>query len=378
MGSHVRGVKLRGLGRVSGPIVPALKGCAVLAALLLALASPAAADGATVAAAGGSVRLVRDGKVRYDAIGSGFRLESFDLIRTNAGSSVEIDLDPRAGIDVTVLVDADTALMFGLSSSGGDQPGAIELIAGAVEVTSRGPSGSSEFRILTSSATIAVRETSFAVTTASDGAILVAARTGIVEVTLPDGRTLDARPGMAVEVDRLAGLFRSVRIADERYRAFRGEWLDRRNSALVSDASSALQGWQQEYRTARDAFEKAYSVLMEHRALIDEWVEAAWRGVRLGDVTALERGNMSTEWDDVSDALNPARIAAFRFETAVASLERLSPYVDRVAVEIAELYRGIANDRQVMEARLATVRHALKLHAEQHHSRSHEHEETVR
>lgn len=307
--------------------------------------------------------VVRDGRTLVEDVDFGFRVEHLDAIRTDERSALEIELDAATGIDATISVEPDTTFALDVTALLPEQDGAIELIAGSVNVIARRLAGDSRFEVRTPGATMGVRGTTFSVTTAPGGEILVTAEEGLVEVTDPDGRALFASPGEAVEVDESTSLFRTVRYDRAQTAAFRSEWRERRAALFVERAPEILRFWGSRYRRARDEFVEAYAELMRQRDVIDTWLDEDRRGVR-------PRIGRLQDRLDLRRAVVRARAALTRYEPILARLDRIEPFVQELAPNVelepgftaADLYLIVSDDRGVMAERAATVRHVLKLY----------------
>jgi len=339
---------------------------AIIWSLLVAVAAAglAADEIGTVSYVEGFPEIVRDGTDVYEEIDFGFRIENFDVVRTDERSALEIDFDPATGVDASVSVEPDTHFAVELSSLRGEQTGAIELIAGSVSVTARRLTGRSRFEIRTPAAIMGVRGTVFDVSGAPGGELLVTTEEGLVEVTDPNGRSLFASPGEAVEVDEESSLFRTVRYDRAQLVAFRQQWRAERLERFIENAPRILSFYGRRYLRARGDFVTAYGDLMSHRDLIDEWLDEARRGVR-------PRAGSLRERREFVSALRSVRLAMFRLEPVLARLDAMAPYVREfvATVEIepgvtaADLYRTVNNDRRLMRERVAGVRRVLKLFA---------------
>ena len=339
-----------------------------LALLLTVLAlghAPAAADEVgSVSYVEGMPEIVREGRVLHQEVDFGFRVENFDWIETDERSALEIAFDPQTGIDASVSVDADTQFHIDLSGLASEQTGAIDLVAGTVRVVARALSGGSRFQVRTSSASMGVRGTTFAVSGGPAGEILVTAEEGLVEVSDPSGRSLFASPGEAVEVDEIAARFRTVRYEQESLAGFRARWREQRLEELARRAPEILRFLGRRYRSSRERFVDAYRELMRRRAVIDRWIDQSGRGAR-PPATAREEAR------ELAATLLRVRATMMRFETAHAQLVRILPVVRDLVAEVepvpgftaSDLYEQLAAERDVMRERFAHVRHVLKLYA---------------
>lgn len=312
----------------------------------------------------GSPEIVRDGEVLFDTVDFGFAIENFDSVTTDTEGYVDIDIDSSTGIDATISVQPDTLFYLDLSSLRGEQTGSIELIAGSVNVVARRLIGDSRFEIRTPAAIMGVRGTTFSVTTAVGGEMLIATDEGSVEVTQA-GNTLLAEPGEAVEINVESGIFQSIPFRQSQFDEFREQWLRDKVSAFVENAPRVLRFYGVRYLLAREAFVRSYEVLMTHRDIIDKWIDQDRRGGIGSRVEALR------DKRQIVGALLRIRVSLYFFEHLFTRLERMAPYVREFAADVeiregftaADMYRTINNDRRVMFQRINDVRRLMKLFA---------------
>jgi len=336
-----------------------------LLACLFAAGIAPAEEIATVAYVEGYPTLVRDGKPIYEEIDFGFRVESFDSFRTDSRSSLELAFDAQTGIEATVTVEPDTQFTVEVEQLRSRSTGSVDLIAGSVSVVARSLAEGARFEIRSATASMGVRGTTFSVTGAPGGELLVATEEGLVEVTSDEGRTLFASPGEAVEIDDESALFRTVRYDRDDLQTFRSEWRARRAALFAERAPEILRFHGRRYLEARDRFMDAYAELMTHRGVIDEWMDESSRGVRprIGDLR---------DRRELGASVVRVRAAMRQLEPTIARLEQMAPFVRELAPDVelrpgvtaADLYAMVRNDRRAMEERVATVRYVLKLAAQ--------------
>ena len=320
---------------------------------------------ATVAYVEGYPSLVREGKPIYEEIDFGFRVESFDSFRTDSRSSLELAFDAQTGIDATVAIEPDTQFTVEIADLHSAPTASVDLIAGSVGVVARSLVDGARFEIRTATASMGVRGTTFSVTGAPGGELLVATEEGLVEVTSEEGSILFASPGEAVEIDDESALFRTVRYDRDDLQAFRSEWRARRAALFAERAGEILRFHGRRYLEARDRFMDAYAELMSHRGVLDEWMRESRRGVRprIGELR---------ERRELAAAIVRVRGAMRQLEPTIARLEQMAPFVRALAPDVelrpgvtaADLYAMVRNDRRAMDERVATVRYVLKLAAE--------------
>ncbi len=326
---------------------------------LLVAAALGAVQVATVTAVTGDPQIARDGRPLSRRVEPGFGIEPFDAIRTDGSASLEISFDQTSGLDAVVRVNPLSHLTVEVPA-GADAPfRVIGLIAGSVDLVVYALPQGRAIRVRSSVGVVHVRGARFSVTLAADGAMLVCADEGLVEVRGPRGATLYARRGEVVESD--VDSLRNLRFDGDRPDEFRRDWLDRRAQRIADPASGIARSLGRRYLAARDAFAAAYADVMAHRDTIDEWIDAAERGVPV-----------PTPPDDeprLLESLERAHASMIDLEPLYAILDSLAvgPGDEAFAVDmdathtVADVVRMAANDRRLMGARFATVRHTLKL-----------------
>ncbi len=314
----------------------------------------------------GYPEVIRDGDVLYDTLDFGFPIQNFDSIRTDEHSSVELRLNPSTGIDASISVEPGTHFYVNVSSLRSEQIGSVELLVGSISVIARELAGRSRLQVRTQSSVAGVRGTTFAVTTAVGGEVLISTEEGLVEVTDEQGFVLFAAPGEAVEVDTERDVIRNLKYSNDALAEFRQQWVEDRVDAFRANAPRVLRFYGRRYLDAREQFVQAYEELMSHRIIIDRWIEESRRGIIGSDMSLLQDKRR------IAGPLLRIRAGMFALEHTFTRLDQMAVYVRDISATVdvgdggsaADLYRRIAIERAVMQQRLATVRHILKLYAE--------------
>ena len=332
----------------------------------LCLAGAAWADEVgTIVFVEGFPDLVRDGRTSSEIVDFGFRVENFDYFQTDDRSSFEIELDRGSGIDATIIVDPDTQFYLEVSAFESEQTGAIELLTGSITTRARELIGTSRLEVRTETTVAGVRGTTFSVTTAVGGELLVSAEEGLVEVTYDDRQTLFASPGEAVEI-----VGDENRASTVRYQVGSdvvGPWRQERLERFRARAPVVLELTGRGYRRARDTFVESLMALMERRDVIDRWIEQDERSERLRPADRIARAQEAAR---IAADLLRVRRSARRYESILVRLDRMEPAVQSFAADVeiadgftaADLYVEIDQERRVMAERLASVRYTLKLY----------------
>lgn len=319
----------------------------------------------------GFPEIIRGADTVIDTVDFGFPIENYDSIRTDPESVVELQLDRATGIDATISVEPDTVFHINVSSLQSEQTGTVDLISGSISVVARELLGVSRLNVRTQTSVAGVRGTTFSVTTAVGGEILVSAQEGLVEVTDLGGATLFAAPGEAVELDSERNVFRNLKYTGSPA-ALRRQWLAERIDAFRANAPRVFRFYARRYLAERDAFVSAYEALMAERDIIDRWIEEDRRGITADSIT------VTREKRQIAGALLRLRASMFLFEHTVTRLDRMRPLVVEFADEIevargdtaTDLLKLIELERAVMTRRFATVRQVLRLFSDRNNGQT--------
>ena len=331
-----------------------LLACLVLARVSAADVVAVSDAVATVVAAEGDLRLVRDGRAVLREVDAGFAVEHFDAFTTGPSGRLELVADPRSGLAATVTAGEDTAVVVAIRFDVDGVPGVIELASGSLEVAVRAGAERSGVRVRTAALAAEAVEASFVVDLLP-AAVLVTADEGIVTVTAGGQAERYASPGEAVELDPATGLVRTVRYEPEMTAAFRSAWLAGRRALLGVRADALLDAYRGDYSRARSRLDDSYAGLMRHRDVIDRWVRASMR-------SAEPDTDADPPSDSLRDDLDAASAAVLRYETLAASIVRVADAAGEEGTG-GELLRLVETDRAIAAERAATVRHVRKLAA---------------
>lgn len=320
----------------------------------------------------GMPEIVRDGDLVFDTLDFGFFIENYDAVRTGIDSTVDFQLDPATGIDASITVEPDTEFVVNISALRSEQTGTIELVSGSISVVARKLVGRSRLQIRINDTIAGVRGTTFAVTTAVDGGVLIIAEEGSVEVSDEQGTSVFAVPGEAVEIDPEHRVFRNMKYTGVPASDFRQDWTQGRLERFRSNAPQIFRFYARRYFDARTEFSAGYEELMRHRAIIDQWIEESRRG-GTGDLASVIQ-----EKRQIAASLLRVRPSMAVLSETFARMDQMKPYIAAFASTIdledlgtvntrrirtaADFYRMLEMDRGVMERRIATVRHVLKLY----------------
>jgi len=313
----------------------------------------------------GFPEVIRGGDRVIDTVDFGFPIENLDSIRTDSDTVVELRIDGSTGIDATILVEHDTVLYVNLTSLQSEQTGTVDLISGGVGIVARELVGLSWLNVRTQNSVAGVRGTTFSVTTAVGGEILVSAEEGLVEVSDSLGTVLFASPGEAVELDSARSLFRNLK-----YGGPAGElrrlWLTERTNAFRANAPAIFSFYAERYLDEREQFVSAYEALMHERDIIDRWIEENRRGV------VSDAGSVMRDKQQIVGPLLRAQASGFTFEDTMDRLDRMRPFVreNADAIELshgdsaADLLKLLELEKGVMDRRFAAVHQVLRLYAD--------------
>jgi len=348
----------------------------VAAVLLCAAAFPLAAADAvgTITYVEGSVQIERDEEL-LDAkrVKEGTSLQNFDLLITGADGRVELELASPMAPAATVKVAPRTRFSLEVGRMGAKRQVTVGLTLGSVSMKCAKLSGEQSVRVQTDTALMGVRGTTFTVTAAVSGDLLIDCDEGEVACTDEDGATVSAVPGEVVE--RLfAGRLARLPVAVSNLEQFRRGWNAERISALKANAATAIAGFAVRYRSLLAQFDRDFETLLKARRTIEKW-QAEDRSGRIGGAVEVAK-----EKKEVIGALFRLRRTLFLFERVYYRLLELKGYHDEglgrgtiryglASETTTQFFERLERDRRGLEARMAKVRLVARLYAARNEGR---------
>jgi hypothetical protein len=293
-------------------VILLLAWCA-LAATVAAVADNAAGS---IAYLEGAVAVTRDGE-ELPSPSIGLAIEAFDVVQTGEDGLAQIEVTVARYPRMTITVSADTQFSFEAASLGGKQQTTLGVITGSLSLKVGKLTGSQEVRVKTDAATLGVRGTSFTVTAAESGDMLLTCDEGEVVLTDERGREARAAPGDIVE-QRVGEPFRAAQVPVSGLGDFRARWLVERRSALEKNAFAVIQRDAKLYDRLLKEFDLGTAELAGHQAVLRKWADED-RGGRLAS-----RAEMSRERQEIGAILVRLRSAQFQLERVQARLVRLA------------------------------------------------------
>ncbi|MCF7929821.1 MAG: FecR family protein [Spirochaetales bacterium] len=311
----------------------------------------------------GGATLVR-GEQRYPEIDFGKRVRNFDLIRTGSDGLVEVSLDPSTGLESVITVAPDTEFVFEMQGNESRRKSSLELFTGTVALNVQRLAGTADLEIRSAHTIMGVRGTSFDVSTAPAGELLVTCSTGRVACRFEDGRLLSAEPGNAVEASG-DGTFRTIPVAAGDPAAFRRDWLAEKIRAFQANAGQAVSSYAKRYNRLVGQFNRAYQGLQEHAELLDKWIREEAQGERPGRIERMQ------EKKKIIGSLLEIRKVNFLFERVYYRVLELKSYYEQGygrepvpgGVDAEVFFRKLERERGDLERKMNRVRMAMRLYA---------------
>jgi len=233
----------------------------------------------------GTVQVTRNNKTDKLSIGS--PLENFDRITVAKGSSAEIKIDKKTGIDATIKLQSGTILSLDISALKTQQKGGIELITGSVETKVQKMTNGNALDIRTGAATMGVRGTTFQVTAAPGGEILLSTDEGRVECKTNSGKLLYSEPGSVVQSTG-DEQFSNLPVALKSLNDFRKKWFSEKLEAFKANPTRALKQYAARYVSLHDKFYNSYKELLTHRDTVTKWIREEQAGTTASTVEQLK------------------------------------------------------------------------------------------
>jgi hypothetical protein len=344
---------------------------AVLAAALLAAAPLPLEAGESIGKItylDGTLEIERDEEpLNPKLVKQGLALENFDLLVTGDDGEAELQISSPRSPPSTIRVAPGTRFSLEIGRAGGREQTSVGLMIGSVTLKCAKLSGSQSVKVQTDTALMGVRGTTFTVTSAASGDLLVDCDEGEVECTDAQGATQRANPGEAVEM-LVAERFRRVPVPPAGLAEYRRNWQIERLAALRARAGTAIQELAVRYVPLLAQFNRDFASLETARTTIDRWrsEDRAGRIGALAETTAQLRA--------LGPALKRLRgelVPLERIHARLAVLQKLHEQgigrgivrYGQTSETTARFFERFARDRRVVERRMATVRLVARLYA---------------
>ena len=348
---------------------------AFAAALLSAIVAAAAALPLSAAEAvgkivylEGAVEVVRD-EDTLDAkkVKEGLALENFDLVVTGADGQVEVQISCPTAPPASIKVAPRTRFSLEIGKAASRQQTTVGLMIGSVTLKCAKLAGTQNVRVQTDTALMGVRGTSFTVTAAASGDVLVACEEGEVECTDEDGNTERAEPGEVVE-KLFEQRLRRLPVAVTSLEQFRRGWNTERISALKANAGKAIVAFAVRYKTLLMQFNRDFATLEKARKTIEKW-KAEDRAGKIGTLQ-----ETMAQRKEINEALKRLRVNLFFFERIYARLLELKDYHDegvgrgvirygQASETTTQFFQRFEQERRDLERKMARVRLVARLYA---------------
>ncbi len=313
----------------------------------------------------GEVTLVRAGSpLAAGSVEIGTHIENFDSVQTGADGAVDASIGSATSPTASIHVAPGTEFSFEVSKLAARHQTSISLVAGSVAVKAAKLVAGQDLKVHTDATVMSVRGTSFVVTVADSGDLLVTCDEGEVTCAAEDGTELWAVPGEAIEA-RVGERPRALAVAAGDLERFRGQWLEERLASFRAAALPQAIALARSYELLAAQLEADLAVLRRAQRVIDKW-EAEDRQGRIGG-----RLEVAREKREVIGALLRLRRTTFRLERVVARLAALSrlhaagllPGAIRPGLTTAQFFDRLRDQRQDVAGKIAAVRNVARLFA---------------
>ncbi|MCX7031254.1 MAG: FecR family protein [Spirochaetes bacterium] len=341
-----------------------------LAVLFAAAALPLAALDTVgkIAYLEGTVEIVRDEDTLDPAlVKTGLALQNFDLLKTGSDGQVEVQITSPMAPATTIRVAPRTQFSLEIGKAGSRQQTTVGLLIGSVTLKCAKLTGSQSVKVQTDTTIMGVRGTSFTVTAATSGDVLVACDEGEVECIDEDGNEEQAKPGEVVE-KLFEERFRRLPVAVSSLEQFKRNWNTERISALKANAGKSIVAFAVRYKTLLIRFNRDFEALEKAQKTIDTW-RAEDRAGRIGTTQ-----ETMAQRKELNDALKKLRLNLFFFERIYVRLLELKEYHDEgfgrgtiryglTSETTTQFFQRLESDRRVLERKMAKVRSVARLFA---------------
>lgn len=311
------------------------------------------------------VEVVRNGEtIDPGDVQIGMEIENFDFLSTSSSGYAEIEIASRRAPAFTVKVSPDTTFFFEINNINGKEKTSLGMITGSLSLRVKKITGARELEVRTESATMGVRGTSFEVTTAPGGEVLITCDEGRVSCTDEEGKELTAEPGRAVE-KRPGELFQEVPVAVSDLKSFRRNWYAERFGVFRANALKAIRRYAERYARLKNEFRAAYQGLMGEREVLDKWFQEDRRG-KVG-----AKIEMMREKKRLIGHLFKIRRVLFIFERVYFRLAELNAYHNqgygkgtiRPGLTTDAFFAAFNREKRELGKQMARVRYIVKLYA---------------
>ena len=294
----------------------------------------------------------------------GMEVENYDLFHTNGTGFAEVEVRASRSAPTSVKISPNTTFYFELNRIAGKQTTTVGLVTGSLAVKVAKHSANQNVEVVTESALMGVRGTSFDVTLSPGGDILVASEEGRVSCIDDNGRELFARPGIVVE-KQPGELFREIPVAVSELETFRRDWYADRLEVFKANALKAIRSYARRYLRLKEQFDAAYDGLQRNSQVLGKWYEEDRKG-QIGSRMELMR-----EKKQLIGELFELRKVLYIFERVYFRLAELEDYF-RQGYGAGQVQPGLSTgaffgrfdeERKDLDGKMVGVRYIIKLYS---------------
>ncbi len=279
-------------------------------------------------------------------------------------STAEIAITAPKSPQMTIHISPDTQFSLEMSALSGKQQTTIGIIGGSISLKVAKLTAGQGVSVKTDTATMAVRGTSFTVTTPPSGDILVTTGEGDVLCTDDQGKDLHATPGVVVE-KRPGELYRTAAVAAAELEKYRAQWGADRAADFQKKAPKLILANARLYDRLAKELAAERTELTRSTAILSKWRDENRRG-RIG-----LRAEVARERIAIGALLARMRRTQFQLERVSFRLLRLRALHDRgigvgtldAGVTTAQFFARLDREKAAVDEGLALTRFLAKLYA---------------
>jgi hypothetical protein len=317
----------------------------------------------------GQVSLVRDGQEIGDAA-IGTEVQNFDLIRTGADGSAELDVSTAELPRMTAKIGPDTQFSVEATVLGSGRQTTLGIVGGSLSLKVAKLTAGQGVQVKSDFAAMGVRGTDFTVASPPTGDVLVTCDEGDVSCIDDKGTELHAVPGSVVE-KRPGELFRRVSVEATGLADYRARWSAERLQNMQQNALRLIQANALLYARLTRELNAASAALMRNQAVIGKWTTEDRAG-RMGSRVELARERRAIEGE-----LARLRPIVFQLERVSFRLARLKVLSDRGfgqgtlsdGLTTERFFAQVETERADVAQKLAFTRYVAKMYVKRNEGR---------
>lgn len=341
---------------------------AITCSIGLLSAAPAARIG-TLTFISGKIQIVRNAAVLpASKTVIGMQILDQDRIKVPKGASAELNLDPATQFKGKVMIRENTTFVVSIDNLKKNQKTDLQLLSGSVnlKLTRLTTGDNSPLGVRTGNATMGVRGTTFDVTIAPGGAILLSTEEGKVACTTDSGKEFFSTPDNIVQ-GSYDDRWNNENVSPADLAAFRQEWYNNAIATFRAAPVKAVKQFSTRYQKYLKDFNDAWTALQANILILKRWVKEDQDG-NIGS----DKARIMQDMKQVMTAMNKARIALYMLDSARMRLTSIQEFLDNSAMgaklegsqTVRQFYRSFAAEAGRLDERINQLYYYQKLYAQ--------------